>query len=63
MKLLTIELPDDVYDHLQLRAAIDDKRIDEAVAEFLTDVTTAHRDGSEVVIPVDTQFRSRVRLT
>ena len=36
MRLISVELEDDVYDFLAIRAAIDDLKLAEAVEQFLT---------------------------
>jgi hypothetical protein len=43
MKPLTIDLEDDVFSHLELRAAIDDLRVKEAVELLLTKLARNHK--------------------
>lgn len=60
MKPLTINLPAEVYDHYEKRAAIDDLRIAEGVAKMLCAMAEAHKYGGEIEIPADTVASGRV---
>lgn len=47
---LTLHLPEDVYLFLQLRAAIDDDRIETGVERLLIELARAKMEGRAVVI-------------
>jgi hypothetical protein len=44
MKTLTLDLPDEVYSHLEIRSAIDDMRIKEGVEHMLIEMASAHKE-------------------
>lgn len=48
MRQITIDLSDDVYSYLQLRAAIDDLRPKEAIEGFLTEIVGAKMEGRTI---------------
>jgi len=50
MKQLTIDLEDDVFSHLEVRAAIDDMRIKEGVERLLTEMVMSHKEGRTISI-------------
>ena len=50
MRRVTLELPDDVYSLLQLRAAIDDLRLEEGLTAFLTELARAKAEKRQVLI-------------
>lgn len=43
MRHITIELADDIFNHLEIRAAIDDLRSKEGIELLLTELVTAHK--------------------
>lgn len=49
MKQLTIELSDEVFHYLEVRAAIDDMRIKQAVEEFLSALVTARKERRPIL--------------
>jgi hypothetical protein len=44
MRTIEISLSDYVYSHLELRAAIDDLRVQEAVALLLSEIVMTHKE-------------------
>ena len=38
MRTLTLNIPDDIHNYLEIRAAIDDLRISQAVEQFLVEL-------------------------
>lgn len=49
MKQLVIHLEDDVYSFLEVRAAMDDLRIKEAVEGLLTELAMAKKERREII--------------
>jgi hypothetical protein len=47
---LTLTLPEEVYLYLQLRAAIDDDRVETGVERFLCELVAAKKEARPVVI-------------
>lgn len=45
---LTIELDEEVYSYLELRAAIDDLRIKEGVEDLLSELVMTKKEGREI---------------
>lgn len=41
MRTLTLNIPDDIHNYLEVRAAIDDLRISQAVEQFLVELVSA----------------------
>jgi hypothetical protein len=48
MRTLTLNIPDDIYNYLEIRAAIDDLRISQAVEDFLIEFVTAKMEGRKI---------------
>lgn len=50
MTTVTLNLPDDVFKFLELRAAIDDMRVPESLEKFLTELVHARKENRPVIL-------------
>ena len=57
MKQLTINLPDDVYSYIELRAAIDDLRASEGVEALLVELVRVRAEKRQMEL-VKTVFKA-----